>query len=76
MYCDAEGVAFDWLTGNLYWTDKDRHTIEVMNPKTMNRRVLIQLEESSQPRIITLDPHRRYEARASDYWLGLGLGLG
>ena len=50
-----DGLAFDWVHKNLYWTDTGRNTIEVISTAESHRATLIntQLDE---PRALVLDP--------------------
>lgn len=63
-----EGLAFDWTTDNLYWTDTGRKVIEVMsvdNPE--NRKELFRFDHSMEPRGIVLDPRNGWM-----YWSDWG----
>ncbi|XP_044734866.1 low-density lipoprotein receptor-related protein 6 [Chrysoperla carnea] len=51
----AEGLAIDWYTGNLYWTDGESDTIEVANSNGSYRKVLY-WTDIDQPRAIVLVP--------------------
>ena len=46
-------IALDWVHGNLYWTDWNLGTIEVINLETRLRKVLI---KSKKPLNIVVDP--------------------
>lgn len=35
-----EGLAIDWVSRNIYWTDSTKDTIEVANLDSKRRRVL------------------------------------
>lgn len=49
------GLAYDWLTNKLYWTDAGTNRIEVANANgTM--RTLLAWENIDKPRDIVLDP--------------------
>ena len=63
----TDGIAWDWVTQKLYWTDADENDIEIYDPSNGNRKVLFEtgsLEESN-PRTIVLDPTTRL---AVDIW--------
>lgn len=51
----ADGLACDWLTQKLYWTDADAHTIEVVSLDKFYRKVLF-WEDIDQARAIALVP--------------------
>ena len=48
------------MSKKLYWTDHCDDDIEVFDPATGDRRVLIRTGSSSAPRAIVLDPSTRY----------------
>ncbi|XP_064621672.1 nidogen-1-like isoform X2 [Lineus longissimus] len=50
-----EGVAVDWLTGNIYWTDSILDRIEVSRNDGTNRKVLVD-SGLVNPRAIVTDP--------------------
>jgi hypothetical protein len=52
-----EGLAIDWASENLYWTDSDRDTIEVANLKSKKRKTLISTDLVN-PRGIAVYPQR------------------
>lgn len=56
----TDGVAWDWVGEKLYWTDECNNEIEVYDPATQNRKVLIDTGSSSNPRGIVVDPGTRY----------------
>lgn len=52
-----EGLACDWFTNKLYWTDRDTNKIEVATMNGEHRKVLI-WSDIDQPRTIALVPMR------------------
>ena len=56
----SEGIAWDWINENLYWTDSSTKKIEVYNPESGIRKLLISTGSSSLPSDITLDPNNGY----------------
>ena len=51
----VEGLAYDWIGGNIYWLDSKLNTIEVAKENGTNRIVLVK-ENITQPRGMCLDP--------------------
>ncbi|ERL86348.1 hypothetical protein D910_03756 [Dendroctonus ponderosae] len=51
----VEGLAYDWIGGNIYWLDSKLNTIEVSTESGLNRIVLVK-ENITQPRGMCLDP--------------------
>ncbi|KAF5276464.1 hypothetical protein FQA39_LY06533 [Lamprigera yunnana] len=51
----VEGLAYDWVGGNIYWLDSKLNTIEVAKENGSNRIVLVK-ENITQPRGMCLDP--------------------
>jgi low density lipoprotein-related protein 2 len=51
----VEGLAYDWIGGNVYWLDSKLNTIEVAKENGSNRIVLVK-ENITQPRGMCLDP--------------------
>lgn len=51
----VEGLAYDWVGGNIYWLDSKLNTIEVAKENGTNRIVLVK-ENITQPRGMCLDP--------------------
>ncbi|CAG5013242.1 unnamed protein product [Parnassius apollo] len=55
----AEGLAVDWIAGNLYWVESSLHQIEVARVDGKYRRTLI-AEDMDSPRAIAVDPRKGY----------------
>lgn len=52
-----EGLAIDWVSRNIYWTDSTKDTIEVANIETKLRRTLFDTQLVN-PRGIAIHPQR------------------
>ena len=55
----ADGIAWDWTTKKIYWTDADERDVEVLDPASGNRKILFRNDPGSIPRAIALDPTTR-----------------
>ena len=51
----AEGLAVDWISRNIYFTDSETRTIEVASLNGLHRKVLIR-NNLKNPRGIAVDP--------------------
>lgn len=56
----TEGLAWDWVNEKLYWVDACDKDIEVFDPRTGYRKVLLETGPDSDPRGIVVDPTTRY----------------
>lgn len=54
-----DGLAIDWISHNLYWSDSSSHRIEVIRLETRSRKVLI-WKDIIEPRCLVLDPQKGY----------------
>ncbi|CAH2273039.1 low-density lipo receptor [Pelobates cultripes] len=62
-----EGIAVDWIHGNIYWTDSALSTISVANTEGSKRKTLFK-EDLGKPRDIVVDPSQGFM-----YWTDWGL---
>lgn len=53
-----DGLAVDWLTNKIYWTDGETNRIEVATINGQHRKLLF-WEDIDQPRAIALAPQDR-----------------
>lgn len=56
-----EGVAVDWISRHIYWTDSSKDTIEVASLDNSSVRAVVIRKDLVNPRGIAVDPHNKYE---------------
>jgi len=70
----ADGLAVDWLSDKLYWTDMLWSHVTVASLDGANRMALFSGLEKEKPCGLVVDPTTRYERRRE--WRGRGKGSG
>lgn len=55
----SDGIAVDWVSNKLYWTDAFYLTVEVIDLASFERKTLFSLASGSTPRAIVVDPATR-----------------
>lgn len=66
------GIAYDWLTKNLYWTDEDKRSVSVINlANTTQKKTLIQ-DTTIRPSGIVVSPNDGLLFWAHNSWLKIG----
>ncbi|CAD5112199.1 DgyrCDS1434 [Dimorphilus gyrociliatus] len=63
----VEGLAYDWVSENLYWTDNGRKVIEVMEANNPTNRRELFTENLMEPRGLAIDPRNGWM-----YWSDWG----
>ena len=64
----ADGVAYDWVHGNLYWTDTGRNTIELLTMVGQHRKTIVNIN-LVKPCGIAVDPR---DGQKWMYWTDWG----
>lgn len=59
MLFPLDGIAVDWINEKIYWTDAELRHIEVYEPSTEYRKVLLDTGDAAIPRAIVVDPRTR-----------------
>ena len=54
-----EGVAIDWISRRIYWTDSGKDTIEVASLDNSSMRAVLINKGLVNPRGIAVDPHQK-----------------
>ena len=62
---NPDGMAVDWIGGNLYWTDRAKYTIEVSKLNGLYRKILLR-QGLEEPRAIEV---RLFEFEKKFYFL-------
>lgn len=52
-----EGIAVDWISRRIYWTDSTKDTIEVASLDDAKLRAVLVRKDLVNPRGIAVDPH-------------------
>lgn len=55
-----EGIAIDWVSRRLYWTDSSKDTIEVASLDNPKLRAVVVQGNLVNPRGIAVDPRAKY----------------
>ncbi|XP_067000750.2 vitellogenin receptor [Anabrus simplex] len=53
-----EGLDFDYMANNLYWTDTEHRTLEVLSLETMQQKVLLRFFDEETPLDVALVPEQ------------------
>ncbi len=51
-----DGLAFNWVTNQLYFTDEVLDIVGAVDPVRLNYTILLRTGVSTRPRAIALDP--------------------
>lgn len=51
-----EGVAVDWISRRIYWTDSEKDTVEVASLDDAKQRAVVVRKDLVNPRGIAVDP--------------------
>ena len=56
---NVEGLAYDWIGHNLYWSDSFWARIEVLDLNSSERAEVIRTGATTVPRGVAVDPNNR-----------------
>ena len=59
-FLSTEGLAVDWVSNKLYWTESLYRRIEVLDLDTLLRTPILTVDPHSGLRDIAVDPSTRY----------------
>jgi len=51
-----DGLSVDWVHNNVYWTDKEHHSVSVSTSDGIHAKTLIKRSKTYFPRAIEVDP--------------------
>lgn len=57
-----EGIAIDWISRRIYWTDSEKDTIEVASLDDAKSRAVVIQGNLVNPRGIAVDPQQKYDS--------------
>ena len=62
-WLSTEGIALDWVSNNLYWTESITGNLEVLDLDVFERAVVLNTGANSIPRGMAVDPATRYKTQ-------------
>lgn len=63
-----EGIAVDWVSRRIYWTDSGKDTIEVASLDNSTMRSVLINRGLVNPRGIAVDPHQKWVSIGDEIW--------